>query len=103
MVRRVGWLFHEHQIDGADDEQERKDVVPMQMVALKHDVGNNGKDGQRDALLHNLQLYKAERSAVADEPKPVGWHLAAILEERNAPRENNHSEQWPVVANARLL
>ena len=103
MVRRVGWLFHEHQIDGADDEQERKDVVPMQMVALKHDVGNNGKDGQRDALLHNLQLYKAERSAVTDEPKPVGWYLAAILEERNAPRENNHSEQWPVVADARLL
>ena len=80
MVRRVGWLFHEHQVDGADDEQEREDVVPMQMVALKHDVGNNGKDGQ-----------------------PVGWHLAAILEERNAPRENNHSEQWPVVADARLL
>lgn len=103
MVRRVGWLFHEHQIDGTDDEQERKDVVPMQVVALKHDVGNNGKDGQRDTLLHNLQLYKAERSAVADEPKPVGWHLTAILEERDAPRENNHSEQWPVVANARLL
>ena len=75
----------------------------MQMVALKHDVGNNGKDGQRDALLHDFQLYKAERSAVADEPKPVGWDLAAILKERDAPRENNHSEQWPVVADARLL
>ena len=75
----------------------------MQVVALKHDVGNNGKDSQRDALLHNLQLYKAERSAVADEPKSVGWHLAAILEERDAPRENNHSEQRPVVTDARLL
>ena len=75
----------------------------MQVVALKHDVGNNGKDGQRNALLHNLQLYEAERSAVADESQPVGWHLATILEERNAPRENNHSEQRPVVADARLL
>ena len=75
----------------------------MQMVALKHDVGDDGKYGQRDTLLHDLQLNQREGTAVADEAKPVGRHLTTILEEGNAPREHDDSEQGPVVADARLL
>ena len=47
-------LLHEHQIDGTNDEQKGQNVIPMQMVTLEHDVGDDGKDCQRDALLHYL-------------------------------------------------
>ena len=57
-------LFHKHQIDSADDEQEGQDVVPVQTLSLEHDVGNDAEHGQRDALLNNLELNKVERSAV---------------------------------------
>ena len=57
-------LFHEHQIDGADNEEERQDMVPMQVCALEHDVGNDAEHGQRDTLLYDLQLNEVERSAI---------------------------------------
>ena len=60
-------LLHENQIDGADNEKECQDVVPVQMSALKHDIGNNAEYSQRDAFLNNLQLYEVEGSAVLDE------------------------------------
>lgn len=75
----------------------------MQVLPLKHDVGNDSKYTKTDALLYNLQLHKIERSAIAHETKAVGWHLTAILEEGNAPRKRYHSEQRPFGGNARLL
>ena len=74
----------------------------MQVLALEHDVGNDRKDGQRNALLHHLQLYQREGAAVAYEAQPVGGHLAAVLEEGNAPGEDDDAKQGPVVADARL-
>ena len=38
-------LFHKYQINGADDEEKGQDVVPVDVLVLKQDVGNNGKDG----------------------------------------------------------
>ena len=60
-------LLHENQIDGADNEKECQDVVPVQVSALKHDIGNNAEYSQRDALLNNLQLYEVEGSPILDE------------------------------------
>lgn len=57
----------------------------MQILPLKQDVGNYGKDGETDALLNDLQLHKIERSAIALKSHTVGRHLAAILEEGYAP------------------
>lgn len=57
-------LFHKHQIDSADDEQEGQDVVPMQALALEHDVGNDAEHSQRDTFLNHLELNKIERSAI---------------------------------------
>ena len=75
----------------------------MQVGALKEDVGNDGKHGQRDALLYYLELNEVERTAVLDEAHAVGGHLAAILEESDAPGENNHADEGPVAADTRLL
>ena len=78
-------LFHEDQIDGTDDEEERQDVVPVQVGALEQDVYDDGEDSQRYALLNDLQLYQIEGSAVALKTDAVGRHLTAILEKGDGP------------------
>ena len=60
-------------------------MIPVQMGALKHDVGHNGKDGQRYALLNDFQLYEGEWSAVVDKAHPVSWYLAAVFKEGYCP------------------
>ena len=78
-------------------------MVPVQMGALKHDVGNDTEDGQRDALLNHLQLDEVERAAVLNEPQPVGGYLTAVFEEGNHPRKGDDTYQRPVVRDAILL
>ena len=72
-------------------------MIPMQMRALEHDVGNDAEYGQRYAFLDDLQLNEVERPAVFKESQTVGWHLAAILEEGYHPREGDDAYEWPVV------
>ena len=78
-------------------------MVPMQVVALKHNVRDDGENGQRNTFLNDFQLHERERTAVVDEADAVGWHLAAILEKGDGPRETDDGNQRPVVADARLL
>lgn len=78
-------------------------MVPVQMCALKHDVGYDAEYGQRDAFLDDLQLNEVEGPPVLDETQPVGGYLAAIFEKGNAPRKDDDAQQGPVVANARFL
>ncbi len=75
-------------------------MVPVQVSALEHDVGNDGKDSQRDTLLDDFQLYEVEGTAIVDKAQSVGWHLTAVLEEGNYPREGNDADEGPVAANA---
>ena len=78
-------LFHKHQVDGADDKQEGKDVVPVQMRALEHDVGNDAEYCQRYALLNDLQLDEIERSAVLDEAETISRNLTAVFKKGYHP------------------
>ena len=78
-------LFHKYKIDGTNNQQKCQDVVPMQVGALEHDVGYDGKDGQRDALLYDLQLYEVEWASVVNKSQSVSWYLAAVLEEGDHP------------------
>jgi len=97
------FLFHKYQIDGADNEQESQDVVPMQMRALEENVRDDTEHRDGYAFLDYLELYDVERTSVLDEAQAVGRHLAAILKEGNAPRECYHADERPVAGNARLL
>ena len=90
-------LFHEHQIDGADDEEECQDVVPVQMCALEHDVGNDAEYGQRDTFLNDLQLDKVEGTSILYETETISGYLAAVFEEGYHPRKGDDSDEWPVV------
>ena len=57
----------------------------MQILALKEDIGDDGKYTETDALLDDLELNKIKRTAIAFESHTVGRHLTAILKERYAP------------------
>jgi len=54
-------------------------MVPVQVGALEHDVGDDAEDGQRDALLDDLQLDEVEGTAVLDKAYAVGRYLTAVL------------------------
>ena len=95
--------LHKDKIDGTDDEQECQDVVPMKVLTLEEDVGHNGKNGQRNALLNYFQLHKGERTTVADEAHAVGRYLTTILEEGDGPREDDDTYERPMAGGAVLL
>lgn len=37
-------LFHKDKIYGQHDEYEGQHMIPVQLLSLEHNVGNNGKD-----------------------------------------------------------
>ena len=95
--------FHEDEVDGGDEAEGGGGVVPVELLVLEDEVGDDGKDHQRDALLDNLQLHEVEGASVIDEAETVGWHLTTVLEEGDHPREGNHQIKGPVGGDARLL
>ena len=78
-------LFHEHQIDRTDNQQECEEMVPVEILSLKQNVGYHGEDTETDALLEHLQLHKVEGTAIALKPQTVGGHLTTILKKGDAP------------------
>jgi len=78
-------LLHKDQIYGADNEQKRQYMVPMEVLSLEQNVGYHGKDAKTDALLYDLKLYKTERAAIPLKAYTVGGHLTTILEKGYAP------------------
>ena len=90
-------MIHKHQIDGADDKEEGQDVVPMQVSALEHDVGNDAEHSQRDALLNDLQLNEVEGTSILYETETISGYLAAVFEEGYHPRKGDDSDEGPVI------
>jgi len=78
-------------------------MVPMQVSALEHDVGNDAEHSQRDTLLDDLQLNEVEGTSVFYEAQTIGRHLTAVLKEGDAPREDDDADEGPVAAGAVLL
>lgn len=96
-------LFHKHEIDGGDETDKCGEVIPVQALSLEEDVGDDGKDDERYALLYHLELNQGEGTAVVYEPDAVGRYLAAIFEEGDSPTEHDDTYQGPVAAHASLL
>ena len=72
-------------------------MVPMELLVLENQVGNDGEDNQRDALLDDLELDEVEGTAIVDEADAVGGNLAAVLEEGDHPREGDDEVEGPVA------
>ncbi len=60
-------------------------MVPMEVFALEHEGGDDGKDGEGDDLLNHFQLHQRVGTAIAHKAEFVGGYLQRILEERDAP------------------
>ena len=78
-------------------------MVPLQMLALEEQVGDDGKDDKRDPLLDPFGLNDRDGAPCALEADAVGGHLAAVFKESNTPREGDHAYQGPVLAHPSLL
>ena len=79
-------LFPEDEEDGAAEAERGPDEVQAEFLAHV-DQGERHEDGQRDDLLHDLQLCERERvrPGVADA---VRGHLEQIFEQRYAPADD---------------
>lgn len=82
----------EDEIDSSDEQKACDGMVPPQRH-MKSERGEPDEDHQCNELLKYLQLHQTERSSVAVKPHPVCGHLKAILEESDAPREQNDKNQ----------
>ena len=78
-------------------------MVPVQLLMLEDEVGDDGKHHEGDALLDDFQLYEVEGTSVVYKAKAVGGYLTAVFEEGNHPREGNDQIKRPVGGDARLL
>ena len=95
--------FHEDEVDGGDEAEGGGGVVPVELLVLEDEVGDEGKDHQRDALLDHLQLHQVKGSAIIHESYTVGRYLTAILEKGDHPREGDHQVKGPIRRHHRLL
>ena len=58
---------------------------------------------ERNRFLDNLQLNQAEWPAVDAAPNVVRGNHEAVLQERDAPRSENHENQRPVGADVHFF
>ena len=96
-------LLHKHEHNSQNDEQETNRVVPLKMLALKHEGDNDRKDYQRDNLLNDLQLEEREGSSVYVRPDTIGRHQEAVFKECYSPRGNDDKEKRPFGCDVHLL
>ena len=71
-------------------------MVPVELLVLEDEVGNDSKDHQRDALLDDLELHEVEGATIVDEANAVGRNLTTVLEEGDHPREGDDQIEGPV-------
>lgn len=90
-------LFQESKEDCGNDAEQRHNMVPLNWLALEDCSNNNNKDNQRDSLLNDLELHQVEWATGFMITDTVGWDCYAILEKREAPREQNNHKQRPIA------
>ena len=67
-------------------------VYPQRLV-LEENQHEYSEYRKGNSLLDHFQLPQVERAAVFNKSDTVGWHLATILEQGNAPAEQDHQRQ----------
>lgn len=72
-------------------------MIPVQGLSGEENLRHYGKYDEADDLLYHLELHEIERSAIIDESESVSRYLTTVFKERDAPRESNDSNEWPMV------
>ena len=96
-------LFQEYEEHREDQAGESRQVVPLEGLALEEEVDDDREDGQRDGFLDDLELHQIERAAVARETDAVGGDGEAVLEEGDAPGEQDDQDQRPAGRDLHFL
>ena len=78
-------------------------MVPLHGLALEKEGDDDGEDGQGDHLLDHLELHQVEGTAVPVEADPVRRDGEAVLEEGDAPREEDDEDERPAGGDLHLL
>ena len=72
-------------------------MVPLQRLPTEEDHREEREDRNRHHLLDYLELHQAEGTAVADVAVAIGRDLEGVLEESQAPAQQDHQIEWCVV------
>ncbi len=78
-------LFQERKENSRDNQHKSDNVIPLQCFVIEYRYRDNGKDGQRNCFLDDLQLHQAEGAAVDFAADGVGGNHEEIFDKRNAP------------------
>ena len=63
----------------------------------EHGDDNGGENNQRDGFLDDFQLDQVERASVDYRAYAVGGDHEKVLNQRDAPRQQDDENQWPVL------
>ena len=78
-------------------------MIPVQVLSLKHDIGDCRKYCKANAFLYDFELNKIERASIALKSHTVCRYLTAIFKERYSPRERYHTDDRPLGGHACFL
>ena len=70
---------------------------------MEHRDGNRREHRERNRFLDDFQLHQAEWPAVDTAPDVVCGNHETVLQERDAPRSENHENQRPVGADVHFF
>ena len=96
-------LLLKDKVHRQNQESETDQVVVGERLVLEEDEHEDGEDGQGEEFLDDLELPEVERTAVFDEADAVGRHHETVLDECDAPAEENHQGQRELAEPRRAL
>ena len=83
-------LLSEHKIHRHYHQYSSHCVVPLELQ-MKGNGRKEDENGKRDNLLYYLKLHEVEWPSVAEKTHSVGRNLQTVLEESDAPTEEDYT------------
>lgn len=78
-------------------------MVPLQGFAFEEQVAEDDEYGECDHFLDDLKLHEREWTSIFFESDAVGRDLKNILEQGDAPAEQDDSDEWEGFEPAELF
>ena len=92
-------LLQEGEEDGEDQAGEGCEMVPVEGLSLEDEQDDYREDRKGDHFLDDLELDEVERTAVLGVTDAVGRDGEAVLEEGDAPGEQDDQDERPARRN----
>ena len=92
-------LLQEGEEDGENQAGEGCEMVPVEGLSLEDEQDDYREDRKGDHFLDDLELDEVERTAVLGVTDAVGRDGEAVLEEGDAPGEQDDQDERPARRN----